>query len=469
MSSTITMDILQEQQAYTEKVRELLMQRYPHMPLAHVHSFGCQQNISDGEHIKGMLAQMGYGFTDSPEQADFVLYNTCAVRENAEDRVFGNVGELVHCKRRRPDMVIALCGCMTQQEHIAQKIKKSYPHVDIVFGTHVTHTLPEMLYKTLTSGKRTFDISEDKGFIVEGLPVHRDGDIKAWLPIMQGCDNFCTYCIVPHVRGREKSRESRYIIQEARELVAAGYKEITLLGQNVNSYGKGLEEDINFAGLLRQINDIEGEFRIRFMTSHPKDCTRELIDTIAQCDKVCSNIHLPVQCGSNRVLKAMNRHYTVEQYLDLIDYAKGKLPGLTLSSDIIVGFPGETYEEFQETLELLKKVRFTNLYTFIYSPREGTRAAKMDDPVSAAEKSKWFREMLDVQAVINQELMDSKVGTLQRVLVDGIGKAGEPRLTGRTADNVIVEFEGDRSLIGQFVNVQITKALNWAIFGEKIN
>lgn len=468
MSSTVTIDILQEQQEYARQVRELLLEKYPHMPLAHVHSFGCQQNISDGEHIKGMLAQMGYGFTDSPEQADFVLYNTCAVRENAEDRVFGNVGELVHCKRRRPDMVIALCGCMTQQEHIAAKVKKSYPHVDLVFGTHVTHTLPQLLHSVLVSGRRTFDLSEDKGIIVEGLPVCRDGEIKAWLPIMQGCDNFCTYCIVPHVRGREKSRESRYILQEARELVAAGYKEITLLGQNVNSYGKGLEENINFAGLLRQLNEIEGDFRLRFMTSHPKDCTRELIDAIAACGKVCNHIHLPVQCGSNRVLREMNRHYTVEQYLELIGYAKAKLPGLTLTSDIIVGFPGETYEEFQETLELLKKVRFTNLYTFIYSPRQGTRAAGMEDPVSGAEKSRWFREMLDVQAVINQELMDAKVGTVQRVLVDSVGKGGAPFLAGRTEDNVIVEFEGDKALIGQFVNVQVTKALNWAVLGERI-
>ncbi|MBR5486177.1 MAG: tRNA (N6-isopentenyl adenosine(37)-C2)-methylthiotransferase MiaB [Oscillospiraceae bacterium] len=468
MSSAKAQDILVKQQEYSVKVRELLMQRYTHMPLAHVHSFGCQQNISDGEHIKGMLAQMGYGFTDSPDDADFVLYNTCAVRENAEDRVFGNVGNLVHCKRRKPDMVIALCGCMTQQEHIAQKVKKSYPHVNLVFGTHVTHTLPEMLYKTLVSHKRTFDLSDDIGFIVEGIPVHRDGNIKAWLPIMQGCDNFCTYCIVPHVRGREKSRSSRYIIEEARQLVADGYKEITLLGQNVNSYGKGLDEDINFSKLLRMINDIPGDFRIRFMTSHPKDCTRELIDTIAECDKVCNNIHLPVQCGSNRVLKEMNRHYTVEAYLELIDYAKKKIPGLTLTSDIIVGFPGETYEEFCETLELIKKVRYTNMYTFIYSPRNGTRAAKMPDPATAAEKSKWFREMLDVQAVINQELMDSKVGTVQRVLVDGIGKTGAPRLAGRSDDNTIVEFDGSSDLIGKFVNVQITKALNWAVFGEII-
>ncbi|MEG2038223.1 MAG: tRNA (N6-isopentenyl adenosine(37)-C2)-methylthiotransferase MiaB [Oscillospiraceae bacterium] len=459
--------VLSKQHEYAGKVKDILMERYTRMPLAHIHSFGCQQNTSDGEYIRGMLAEMGYGFCDVPEEADFVLYNTCAVRENAEDRVFGNVGELVHCKKKRPNMIIALSGCMTQQEHIAEKIKKSYPHVDIVIGTHVTNTLPQLIYKVLTSGKRVFDISEKEDIIVEGMPIKRDGDIKAWIPIMHGCDNFCTYCIVPHVRGREKSRQPQNIIDETKQLVSDGYKEITLLGQNVNSYGKGLDEKVNFSQLLSMINDIPGDFRIRFMTSHPKDCTRELIDTIAACDKVCKHLHLPVQSGSDRILKQMNRHYDVRKYLDLVNYAKEKIPGLMLSSDIIVGFPGETYEDFLQTINLLKQVRYTNLYTFIYSARKGTKAAEMQDPIPYSDKSKWFREMLTVQDEIGIELYANKVGTTERVLIDGVGKSGDGYLTGRTGDNTIVELMGDKADIGSFADVKITKALKWAVFGEK--
>lgn len=311
-----------------------------------VHSYGCQQNVSDGEKIKGMMLQMGYELTDGLEDADAVIYNTCAVRENAEDRVLGNVGALKHYKRRNPSMVIGLCGCMTQQQSVVDKLKKSYPHVDLVFGTYLLYALPEMLYNVLSTGGRIFDLSEGAGLIAEDLPVHRDGAVRAWLPIMYGCDNFCTYCIVPHVRGRERSRRPEAILAEARQLVQEGYKEITLLGQNVNSYGKGLEgkldEPVNFSALLRMLNQIPGEFRIRFMTSHPKDCTHELIDTIAQCEKVCNYIHLPVQSGSNRILQEMNRRYTVEDYRELIAYARRTIPGVTFSSEIMVGFPGES-------------------------------------------------------------------------------------------------------------------------------
>ena len=370
-----------------------------------IQTYGCQMNVRDSEKLTGILEEIGYTSSDS-EDADLVIYNTCTVRENANRKVYGHLGIMKHDKETHPDKMIGLCGCMMQQQHIADKIKKSYPFVDLVFGTHVVHKLPELLYKALTGKKRVFDIDDTDQVIAEGIPVKRDNDAKAWLPIMYGCNNFCSYCIVPYVRGRERSREKADIIAEFKCLVEQGYKEITLLGQNVNSYGKDLEPKVTFAELLRQLNDIDGDFRIRFMTSHPKDCTKELIETMAECDKVAQHLHLPFQSGSNRVLKAMNRHYTREQYLELINYAR-KLMGdeLSITSDIIVGFPGETYDEFQETLSLVKEIKATQLFTFIYSKREGTPAAKMDDPVPAEEKSRWFKELTDLQEKISAEQM----------------------------------------------------------------
>lgn len=457
----------QEQREYSRRVSEILSKRYPdRMPMAHLHTYGCQQNVNDGEKIKGMLAVMGYGFCNTPQDADLVIYNTCAVRENAEDKVFGNVGQLVHCKRARKDMIIGLCGCMTQQPHIAEKIRKSYPYVDLVFGTHVLHKLPELLYRTLTDHKRVFDIENSDGVIAEDIPVVRTDGIKAWLPIMYGCNNFCTYCVVPYVRGRERSRHSADIIAEAKQLIADGYKEITLLGQNVNSYGKGLEENINFSKLLRMLNDLDGDFILRFMTSHPKDATPELIDTIVECEKVCKHLHLPVQSGSDRILDLMNRHYHVEDYRKLIAYARKKIPDISFTSDIIVGFPNETEEDFQATLDLIREVRYHFLYTFIYSKRVGTKAAAMEDLTPEQEKSRRFRELLSVQEVIGQEIYDKLVGTTCRVLVDGEGKSGEGYLTGRTEQSVIVDFQGDKQLIDSFVPVRITKALRWAVIGE---
>ncbi len=457
----------QLQTEYAEKTAVLLTQRYPNRkPLAHVHTYGCQQNVSDGEKIKGMLAQMGYDFCPQPQDADLVIYNTCAVRENAEDKVFGNVGQLSHCKKVRKDMIIGLCGCMTQQSHIAEKIKQSYPYVDLVFGTHALHRLPELLHTALIRNKRVFEVTDSDGIIAEGLPTLREGGQKAWIPIMYGCNNFCTYCVVPYVRGRERSRASAEILAEAKKLIADGYQEITLLGQNVNSYGKGLDEQINFSALLRKLNALEGDFQIRFMTSHPKDATTELIDTMAECEKVCRHLHLPVQSGSDRILAEMNRHYDKAAYLSLVRYAKEKMPDLSLSSDIIVGFPGETEQDFLETLELIKTVRYHFLYTFIYSPRVGTKAASMDDPVSATEKSRWFRILLDTQEQIGQEIYDGLVGQTFRVLVEGESKSKQGFLTGRTEQNVIVDFEGDRSLIGKFIPVEITKALRWAVIGR---
>ncbi len=455
-----------EQDEYAIKVKELLSELYPErIPLAFVHSYGCQQNVSDGEKIKGMLSDCGYGFCTSPEEADIVIYNTCAVREHAEARVFGNVGALVHVKKRNKGMIIGLCGCMVQQEEITERIKKSYPFVDLIFGTHMLPALPSLLYKKIVSQKRVIDISEVSGEFHEGIRKIRDFSFKGYVPIMNGCDNFCTYCIVPYVRGREKSRRSEEILKECRALIEGGAKEIMLLGQNVNSYGKNLEENINFSALLRKINEIEGDFRIRFMTSHPKDATKELIDTIRDCDKVCNQLHLPVQSGSDGILKRMNRHYTYESYLELINYAKKEIPDISFSSDIIVGFPDELREDFEKTLELIREVGYDMLFTFIYSKRKGTPAAEMPDSISDSEKSARLRELLAVQTEISAENNRKKVGKTLKVLIDSEGKKGEGYLSGRSEQNIIVEFRGDKELIGSFREVEITKAHSFALEG----
>ena len=447
-----------------ERSAQLIQMRFDHPPLAFVHSFGCQQNVSDTEHIKGLLAKMGFGFTDSAEEADFVLFNTCAVRETAEDRVLGNVGALKNIKRTRPDMIIALCGCMMQQQSVADKIKNSFPYVDIVFGTGALHRLPGMIADRLSKNKRVFD-RESAKTVVEGVPVVREEGVKAWLPIMQGCDNFCSYCIVPHVRGREVSRAPEMVEDEASEILAQGFKEITLLGQNVNSYGKGLNPPCDFTTLLKRLDKIPGEYRLRFMTSHPKDCTFALIDAIAESTHICRHIHLPVQSGNDRVLKAMNRHYDIAHYRGLITYAKQRIPGVTFSSDIIVGFPGETREEFEDTLNLVREVGYNALFTFIYSRRSGTSAASMPDVVSEQEKSEWFRELLKVQQDICSAQNHAMIGKTLRVLIDSVGKSGEGFVAGRTEGNVIVETQGDRSLIGRFADIKITEAMNWAMVG----
>lgn len=466
-TATVPQTELDIQKEFCKKVRSVISKRYDPAPLACVVTYGCQQNVADSEKIKGMLHEMGYGFTEKRTKAQLILFNTCAVREHAEDRVFGNVGALKKYKHEHPGVVIACCGCMMQQQHIAEKIKKSFPFVDLVFGTHVIHQLPGLLYKTLTGKKRVFEIPDMDGVIAEGVPVLRDEEKRAWLPIMYGCNTFCTYCIVPYVRGRERSRDPQDILKEARELVQNGCKEITLLGQNVNSYGKNLEPKVTFAQLLRMINDIDGDFRIRFMTSHPKDCTRELLETMAQCDKVAKHLHLPFQSGNDRVLKAMNRNYTREKYLSLIRYAKELMgDALSITSDIIVGFPGETYEEFQDTLSLIEEVRFTSLFTFIYSPRNGTPAARMPDPVPAEEKGRWLRELLAVQEKISAENMKKYAGKTFKCFVYGKGKLGEHSLEARTDGNLIVEFDGDESLIGSFKNITVTEPLTYVLKGR---
>lgn len=457
---------INRQKEYAQFVREIFDSRYSFSaPKAFVHTYGCQGNVSDSERMKGLLAEMGYTFTDDKEEADLILFNTCAVREHAEDRVFGNVGRLKALKEKNKNLIIALCGCMVQQEAVKEKIRKSYSFVDILFGTRVFHKLPEFIYRKISFDEKVFDISDDEDLIAENIPIHRDGSFKAWLPIMYGCDNFCSYCIVPYVRGRERSRKSEDILCETQDLVNKGYKEITLLGQNVNSYGKGLDEEIDFSDLLKKINDIDGEFIIRFMTSHPKDCSKKLIDTIACCDKVSSHLHLPVQSGNNKVLKEMNRKYTREKYLELIQYAKDKIPDLSLTSDIIVGFPGETYEEFSDTLSLIKEVEYTSLFTFIYSKREGTRAAGMEDNVSHKEKTVWFKKLTDAQEVIAEKRCREMRGKVYRCLCEGRAR-NENEYIARTSGNVIIEFTADKDLTGQFCSVKVTDTLTWIVKGE---
>lgn len=461
MTKNISAEEMAEQREFARKVAEIFDEN---PPMAYVHTFGCQQNVSDGEKIKGMLAEMGYGLSNSPDGVDLVIFNTCAVRKNAEDRVFGNLGALKHEKASNPEMIIAVCGCMVQQEHITRQIRKSFPFVDLIFGTNALHRLPELIYGQLTDRKREICVPDGDGVIAEGIPIRRESKIKVSVPIMYGCNNFCSYCIVPYVRGRERSREIKDIITEVKSAISDGAREILLLGQNVNSYGKEL--GTSFSELLREINALDDEFRICYMSSHPRDFTKELIDTIAECEKVTRHFHLPVQSGSDRILELMNRHYTRADYLSIVEYIREKVPDAAITSDIIVGFPGETYEDFRETLSLVEKVQFDSLYTFIYSPRKGTKAAAMDDPITEEEKGKWFRELLNIQGRIGKDMYEKYVGQTLRVLCDGTGRTQSDLFTGRTPQDVIVDFEGDKSLIGQFVDVQIEEALIWAVKGK---
>ncbi len=461
-------DFKESQEEYINLIYEIMqIRKRGDVPIAYVHTYGCQQNVADGERIKGMLAAAGFEFEDKPDNADFILFNTCAVREHAEDRVFGNVGALKNLKRKHPGTLIALCGCMMEQKHIADRMYRSFPYVGLVFGTHAIHQFPELMYRALTTEKRVYLRDNDDNLVHEGIPLRRDGNIKGWLPIMYGCNNFCTYCIVPYVRGRERSREKDIIISEAKEMISSGYKDITLLGQNVNSYGKNLKNSVSFAKLLAEIDSFDGDYWLRFMTSHPKDCTHELIDTIADSKHISKHLHLPFQSGSDRILKLMNRHYDRAKYLDIVNYAKSRIEDVSLTSDVIVGFPGETYDDFKETLSLIKEVKFTSLFTFIYSPRVGTPAAEMDDPIPSSEKSKWFRELLDVQEEIASERCKEMVGTVQRVLIESEkGKTGV--LNARTSGNIIVEAKGSPELIGTFQNVKVTEAGNWILRGNVI-
>ena len=436
---------------------------------AYTQTFGCQQNEADTQRIAGMLAEMGYEKTTETEDADVIVINTCAVREHAESRALGNVGALSHLKKRRPDVTICLCGCMVQQEAMTEKVKKSYPQVDLVFGTHALWRFPELLYRRLTGDKRVFDISGDeRGAIAEGLPVLRDGGVKAWLSIMYGCNNFCTYCIVPYVRGRERSRDPEAIEAELRELVAEGYKDITLLGQNVNSYGKDLEHPIDFSDLLRRLNAVEGDFRLRFMTSHPKDASHKLFDTMAACDKVAKQLHLPFQSGSDAILERMNRRYTAAHYRELIAYARAKMPEITLSSDIIVGFPGETEEDFEQTRQLVTEVGFDMLYTFLYSKRGGTPAASYADDTPHAVKQARFERLLQTQDAAVEPRQRAYQDRRMRILIDGVGKGEEYPFVGRTEGGLLVCCRGEGLRIGDFADMIIEKTSLRCLFARTV-
>lgn len=458
-TQNVSEEQLQSQFTYIDAVARLLGDK---RPKAYTHTFGCQQNEADTERIRGMLSEMGYEMTDTPDEADFILFNTCAVREHAEDRAFGNVGALRHLKKERPGIVIAMCGCMAQQEKNVEKIKKSYPQVNLLFGTHALWRFPSLLYRVLTEKKRVFDIGGEDD-IAEGLPVLRAKGAKAWLSIMYGCNNFCTYCIVPHVRGRERSRMPEDIIREVAGMIAAGYKDITLLGQNVNSYGKDLGLGVDFADLLKTLSELPGDFILRFMTSHPKDASKKLFDTMAASPKIAKHIHLPFQAGNDRVLKAMNRSYTSGQYLELVDYARKVMPDIVLTSDVIVGFPGETDEEFEDTLRLVERVRYDALFTFIFSPRSGTPAAEMPDPFTREQKQKRFDRLLELQNRISQEKHSAYVGKTMRVLVDGVD--GD-QLTARTDGGRLVRMPGDPQIVGSFRQVRIVDSTTWSLVGQ---
>lgn len=469
MAKLITKEQLEEQKKYIMKLREdneRFAAKNGYRRRALTKTYGCQQNENDTERIRGMLSEAGFDFTEDSYEADVVIYNTCAVRENAEQKVFGRLGILKHIKESRPDMIIGICGCMVQQEHITEKIKSVHEHVDLVFGTHALYKMPLLLYKAMNEKKTVVDIAASDGYIAEDIPILRDDTKKAWVSVMYGCNNFCSYCIVPYVRGRERSRTPEAVLKEVRELVASGCSEIALLGQNVNSYGKDLDSKTDFADLIRMVNDVEGVERIRFMTSHPKDLSDKLIQAMAECDKVCKQLHLPFQAGSDKILKEMNRRYTKEQYLEKIEKVKKAIPGISLSTDVIVGFPTETNEDFEETLDVLRKVEFDNIFSFIYSRREGTAAAKLDFVLTDEQIHKNFDTLLEVQNEISKRKNEEYIGRVERVLVDGVSKNDKNTLSGRCDSSKIVNFKGDKSLVGKYINVKITQAHTWSLNGE---
>lgn len=435
---------------------------------ARIITYGCQQNNSDSEKLKGILKSMGYSYTDDNQKADVILFNTCCVRENAELKLYGNIGALKNLKASKPGMVIGVCGCMMQQKHAVDMIKRKYKHVDLIFGTHNIYKFPELFEKALHEKYTLIDIMDSDGVIVENLPIERDEKHKAWITIMYGCNNFCSYCIVPYVRGRERSRNPEDIIDELSKLSYDGCKEVMLLGQNVNSYGKDLDINFDFADLLYKVNEIKGIERIRFMTSHPKDISDKLITAMKECDKVCEHLHLPFQAGSNKILKSMNRVYSKEEYLEKIAKVKKAIPGIALTTDIIVGFPGETDEDFEETLDVVRKVEFDQAFTFIYSKREGTPAAKLTNQISEERKHINFDKLIEVQNKISREINEGYKNNVYEVLVDGPSKTNKDIMTGRTRTGKIVNFKGDKVKIGDLVYVKITDIFSWSLNGDLI-
>ena len=466
---------MQKQNEYIAKIRDLVLgakETTGEVKYAFVQTFGCQQNEADSEKIAGMCLSMGYEICSEPALADLIMVNTCAVREHAEQKALSIIGQYKHLKAAKPDMLIGVCGCMVTQEHRKENIKHSYPYVDFVLGTSSLHRLPELIYTKMKKGKRLYCPEEKEYLVAEGLPIYRESSYRAWVSIMYGCNNFCTYCIGPYVRGRERSRRPEDIIAEVKGLVEAGYKDITLLGQNVNSYGKDAKSDdgeiYDFADLLRDIDKIEGDYHIRFMTSHPKDASKKLIDVIADSKHVAHQFHLPMQSGSDRILKAMNRHYDREKYLSTVTYLRERVPDVTISSDIIVGFPGETDEDFEATLDMLRKVRFDMTYSFIYSPRKDTPAAAMECQIPDAIKGERMNRLLETQNEIALEKNKPLENKILRVLCDGKSKNNENVYSGRTEGNKIVLFDGNESDTGKFVDILITRAETFALYGAKI-
>ncbi len=462
-----------EAKEYIEKVKEIVKNKELKY---HILTMGCQLNENDSEKISGMLTQMGYIQTDTVEEADLLLYNTCCVRENAEEKLFGKIGEVKKQKEQK-GTIIAIGGCMMQEKHIVEKIKQSYPYVDIVFGTHTLHKLPEDIYKILNERKRIEDILHIDGEVIEGLPIKRNDNIRASVTIMNGCNNFCSYCIVPYVRGRERSRNPKNILEEIQELAKKGYKEITLLGQNVNSYMRSERENgkiaeleykgINsFATLLRAVNEIDGIENIKFISPHPKDFTDDVIEAIRDCKKVCKLIHLPLQSGSTQVLKFMNRKYTKEQYLELVNKIKSTIPEVVFSTDIIVGFPGETEEDFEDTLDVVRKVKFEQMFMFIYSRRVGTPGDRMENQIPEEVKHTRFNKLKQLAEEQIAKRNQEYIGTIQKVLVEGTSKNNENMLTGRTYSNKVVVFEADKSLIGKIVPIEILSEHMWYLKGK---
>ena len=458
---------MERQREFTGKIKELHAQRGKTVR-ALVDTFGCQQNVADSQHIMGMLEAMGCEFVTEPAEADIIVLNTCAIRDHAEKRVYGNLGALTHTKKANPEQIICLCGCMAQRPEVAEKVRQSYRHVDLVFGPQALWKFPELLWQVYTRRGRVFSVEDAHGSIAEGMPVVREGRTRAWVSIMYGCNNFCSYCIVPYVRGRERSRDPEQIIREVRQLAAEGYKEITLLGQNVNSDGKDLGTGNDFADLLSALDEIPGDYLIRFMSSQPKDASFKLFDTMARCKHVAKQLHLPVQSGCDRVLRAMHRPYDKARYLELITYARKVMPELVLTSDVIIGFPGETEDEAMETVALVEQVRFDALFTFIFSPRPGTPAAKMEDPIPRAEKQVWFDRLCDAQNKISEEIHAQYVGRTLRCLIDGESDDSRWPLTARTAGGRLVHLVGDKAAIGTYHDVKITDSNTWALFGEMV-
>lgn len=434
---------------------------------AFVMTFGCQQNEADSEKIAGMAEAMGYEILSSPEKAYLIVVNTCAIREHAELKALSTIGQYKHIKNKNPELVIAVCGCMVTQEHRVNDIKFKYPYVDFVFSTSAIHKLPELLSQKIKKGKRLYCTDEEYS-VAEGLPIRRESNYRAWVSIMYGCNNFCTYCIVPYVRGRERSRRKEEIIAEVRGLVAQGYRDITLLGQNVNSYGKDMGFDYDFADLLEELAHIEGDYLLHFMTSHPKDATKKLVDVIANNKNVAKQFHLPLQSGSDSVLKKMNRHYQLDRYMEIVDYMKAKVPDIVITTDIIVGFPGETEEDFEGTLEALRRVRYDMIYSFIYSPRKGTPAAEMENQIPSTVQSERFNRLLALQNEIAYEINQKHLGQTIRVLCDGPSKNNPEVMSGRTEGNKIVLFDGDADDMGKYLNIKITKCETFALVGEKV-